>query len=61
MGDRNRAGLLVTTLVMSVISRLARPGYSWKETAVLSAAISILSAVLFYYGLRIEMPLLPTW
>ena len=57
----NSVGLLLATLVMSVVSRLARPGYSWKETAVLSAALSVLSAVVFYYGLRIQMPLLPTW
>ncbi len=55
------AGLLLATFVMVVVSRLARPDYSWKETLVLSVLLSVFFAVVFYFGLRIQMPLLPTW
>jgi hypothetical protein len=57
----NDAGLLLTTLALVVVSRLARPGYPWLETAVLSVALSVLCAGVFHFGLRIQMPLLPTW
>jgi len=55
------AGLLVATFAMVVLSRLARPGYSWVETVVLGVALSVLCTTVFYFGLRIQMPLLPTW
>lgn len=55
------AGLLLATFAMVVVSRLARPGYSWKETLVLSVLLSVFFAVVFYFALRIQMPLLPTW
>jgi putative tricarboxylic transport membrane protein len=55
------AGLLLATFVMVVVSRLARPGYSWIETIVLGVTLSVLCAAVFYFGLRIQMPLLPTW
>ena len=57
----NGAGLLLGTFVMVVVSRLARPGYPWIETVILGVALSVFSGVLFYYGLSIQMPLLPTW
>jgi hypothetical protein len=55
------AGLLVATFAMVLASRLARPGYPWVETIVLSAGLAVLCAAIFYYGLRIQMPLLPVW
>jgi hypothetical protein len=57
----NGGGLLLTTFALVVASRFARPGYPWLETAILSAALSVLCAAIFYFGLRIQMPLLPTW
>ena len=57
----NGTGLLLTTLALVVASRLARPGYPWLETAVLSVALTALCTVVFHFGLRIQMPLLPTW
>ena len=57
----NSAGLLLGTFAMVVVSRLARPGYSWIETVVLAVALSVLFTAIFYFGLRIQMPLLPTW
>ena len=53
--------LLVMTFALVVVSRLARPGYPWVETVVLGVALSVLCAAVFYFGLKIQMPLLPTW
>jgi putative tricarboxylic transport membrane protein len=55
------AGLLLATFAMVLVSRLARPGYSWIETVFLSMALAVLCAAVFYFGLRIQMPLLPAW
>jgi putative tricarboxylic transport membrane protein len=55
------AGLALTTLVMVVASRVARPGYPWIETVILGVVISALCAGIFYFGLGIQMPLLPRW
>jgi hypothetical protein len=57
----NSTGLALSTFVMVVVSRLARPGYPWVETIVLSVALSALCAGIFFFGLKIQMPLLPTW
>lgn len=57
----NGAGLALSTFAMAVASRFARSGYPWPETAVLSVVLSVLCALVFYFGLRIQMPLLPTW
>lgn len=57
----NGAGLLVMTFALVVVSRLARPGYPWGETAVLSAGIAAACAAVFYFGLKVQIPLLPIW
>jgi hypothetical protein len=57
----NGAGLLLGTFAMVIVSRLARSGYPWVETVVLGVALSMLCSAVFYYGLSIQMPLLPTW
>ena len=57
----NGAGLLLATFAMVVVSRLARPDYSWIETVVLGVSLSVLFSATFYFGLRIQMPLLPKW
>jgi hypothetical protein len=55
------AGLLAMTFVLVVVSRLARPGYPWGETAVLGVVTSAVCAAVFSFGLRVQIPLLPTW
>jgi hypothetical protein len=57
----NAGGLLLATLVMALASRLARPGYPWGETIALAVALSGMCAAIFYFGLKVQMPLLPTW
>jgi hypothetical protein len=57
----DRAGLALSTFAMVLVSRLARPGYPWVETIVLGVALSALCAGIFFFGLKIQVPLLPTW
>lgn len=57
----NQAGLLLATLVMAAVSRLARPGYPWRETVLLAVALAAICSAIFYFGLKVQMPLLPTW
>ncbi len=57
----NGAGLALSTFAMVLASRCARPGYPWKETFVLGIVLAVLCALIFYFGLHIQMPLLPTW
>lgn len=57
----NGSGLLVATFAMVVVSRLSRPGYKWGETILLGAGLSALCAVVFYFALKVQMPLLPAW
>jgi putative tricarboxylic transport membrane protein len=57
----NSAGLAVSTFAMVVASRVARHGYPWRETIVLAVVLSIACAAIFYFGLHIQMPLLPRW
>ena len=57
----NGAGIVLTTLGLVVASRLARPGYPWLETVILAAGLSAFCVAVFYFGIRIQIPLLPTW
>jgi hypothetical protein len=53
------AGLALTTFLMVVASRLARPGHPWKETLLLAFGVTVVSAGVFYYGLGLQFPLWP--
>jgi len=57
----NDAGLAVMTLALVIVSRFSRSGYPWLETVVLGAAVSAACAVVFYYILNVQIPLLPVW
>lgn len=57
----NSAGLVVMTFVMAVISRFSRSGYPLVETVVLSTVLTLVCAAIFYFALKVQMPLLPTW
>jgi hypothetical protein len=56
----NTAGLAITTAAVIVVSRLVRPNYSWTETILLALGSAIVAAVVFYYGLGLNLPLWPT-
>ena len=55
----NTAGLALTTMIVLIASRLARPGYPWAETLVLAIAATIVTAAVFYYGLGLQLHLWP--
>jgi putative tricarboxylic transport membrane protein len=55
------AGLALSTFALVLASRFARSGYPWGETAILGFGLSVLCALIFHFGLRIQMPLLPAW
>jgi hypothetical protein len=57
----NGAGLLATTFALVIAGRLARPGHGWGETVLLGAGVSALCVAVFYFALRVQMPLLPMW
>ena len=54
-------GLLLATFFMAAASRLARPGYSWRETILLAVGLAVGCSAVFYFGLKVQMPLLPSW
>lgn len=53
------AGLLAGTLALTLVGRLARPEYGWRETALLAATLALATGLLFRVGLRVPVPLLP--
>jgi putative tricarboxylic transport membrane protein len=53
------AGLAIATVVTIILSRLARPGYPWTEAIVLALGAAIVAALVFYYGLGLNLPLWP--
>ncbi|KAI5913456.1 tripartite tricarboxylate transporter TctB family protein [Thauera sp. 2A1] len=53
------AGLLASTLALTVVGRLARPEYGWRETAVLATTLALATGLLFRVALRVPVPLLP--
>ena len=55
----NTAGLAITTVIIVVLSRLARPGHGWTETILLALGATIAAAGVFYYGLGLTLPLWP--
>ena len=57
----DKAGLLLATLIMALASRLVRPGYPWGETILLAVGLAAICSAVFYFGLKVQMPLLPTW
>lgn len=55
-----KIGLLLTLVTMSIVSRLARPEFRWRETAALAVAVALLCAAIFHYGLGVQLPMWPT-
>jgi hypothetical protein len=55
------AGITLSTFVTVFLSRFSRPGYPWPETIILSVVLTALCSVVFYYGLKVQIPLLPVW
>lgn len=55
-----RVGLVITTLLLVVICRMAAPRpMSWTRTAVLSAFLILLAVLIFWYFLKLPLRLWP--
>jgi hypothetical protein len=55
----NKLGLAVTAFLVVIVSRLARAENPWLETIILGIALTVGCALVFLYGLGINLPLLP--
>jgi len=53
-------GLVPATFVMCTMAAFADRGNTWKTAIILGLVMALLSAGLFYYGLRIQFPMF-TW
>lgn len=53
------AGLALTTAVIVGLSRMARPGHPWRETLWLALGAAAGVALVFHYGLGLQLPLWP--
>ena len=54
-----RAGLVVSTLVLIVAARMADRDFRPLEVALLSAVLLAFATAVFWYGLALPFPLLP--
>lgn len=55
----DRGGLIVSTVGLVILSRVARPGHGPLETAALALILSGLCAAVFHFGLGLQFPLWP--
>lgn len=55
----NRLGLVVSTLLLVVISRLAVRPVHWVGTLVLAAVLAAVAVVIFWWFLQLPLPLWP--
>ena len=55
----DRAGLVLTTGAIVVLSRAARAGHPWRETLLLALGVTLGVALVFRYGLGMQLPLWP--
>lgn len=54
-----RLGLVVASMLLVAVSRAAAPGFRWAEVLLLGAALTLLCAALFAWGLEMPLPLWP--
>jgi hypothetical protein len=52
------AGLLPAIFACVFVSAIGSKTTTWKEAAVLAACVSVFGIALFYYGLKIQIPIL---
>ncbi len=52
-------GLVISTVLLVVVSRLAAPPVNWPGTAVLAVVLTVIAAAIFHYFLRLPVDLWP--
>ena len=53
------AGLMIATIMLTVVTAFGGHEFKWKEVIVLSVVIAIASYVIFVWGLKLPFPLWP--
>jgi len=56
-----KLGLVVASMLLVVVSRLAAPGFRWLEVLVFGAALTALCSAVFVWGLKVPMLLWPAF
>lgn len=54
-------GLLVATFAIVVIGALGGPEFRLREALILAAGLTLGAVVIFVYGLKLPLPILPVW
>jgi hypothetical protein len=54
-------GLLVATFAIVVIGALGGPEFRLHEALILAAGLTLGAVVIFVYGLKLPLPILPVW
>jgi hypothetical protein len=56
-----KLGLVVASMLLVIVSRLATPGFRWVEVLVFGSILTAFCAAVFVWGLKMPMPLWPTF
>ena len=54
-------GLIGSSLLLVLISSMAREGFNWKEAAIIGLILGVASVAVFVYGLGVPLPVWPTF
>ncbi|MBI5066858.1 MAG: tripartite tricarboxylate transporter TctB family protein [Deltaproteobacteria bacterium] len=54
-----KAGLVVASMLLVIISRLAAPGFRWLEVTVFGAILTLGCVLVFVVGLKMPVPIWP--
>ena len=54
-------GLIVGSLLLVLISSMAREGFNWKEATIIGLILGVASVAVFVYGLGVPLPVWPTF
>lgn len=56
-----KLGLVVASMLVMVLSRLAAPGFKWIEVFVFSAVLTLLCTMAFAWGLKLPIQIWPAF
>ncbi len=57
----NKAGLVLATILLIVVSSTASHEFRWKEAVIASAVLATFVVAAFRYGLNLQIPIWPTF
>jgi len=56
-----KLGLVVASMLLVIISRLAAPGFRWVEVTVFGAILTLGCVLVFVVGLKMPVPIWPVF